>query len=85
MLEVLLTKFGTHSLEHITRGIEKIKPVVLKMFQDNVEAQKVVLDTIFKAFNVDSLSAQDFEKENLFQVRQKVVDLIVRLHKINLL
>ena len=38
LLEVLLTKFGTHSLEHLTRGIEKIKPVILQMFQNNQDA-----------------------------------------------
>lgn len=85
LLEVLLTKFGTHSLEHLTRGIEKIKPLMLKLYKDNQDSQNVVLDTIFKVFNMDSLAAQDFEKENLFQLRQKVVDLVIRLHRTHIL
>jgi hypothetical protein len=45
----------------------------------------MALDTIFKAYNMDQLSAQDFEKENLFQLRSKVVNLVERFNQMEVL
>ena len=80
-VEVLLTRFGTNQVERISKGIEKVKPVLDWMFASNEAAQRVAIETIFKSFNMDSLSAQDFKKENLFQVRSKVISLVMVLVK----
>lgn len=84
LFEVIFTKFGSNQLEHITRGIDRTKGA-LKPRLNTDSAQKVVLDTIFKSFNLDSLQAQDYSKENLFQLREKVNNLVLRLVQIGLL
>lgn len=38
----------------------------------------MALETIFKAYSMDQLSAQDFSNENLFQVRSKVTKIVER-------
>lgn len=45
----------------------------------------MALDTIFKAYNMDQLSAQDFSNENLFQLRSRVVNLIERFNYMEVL
>lgn len=35
MIEILFTKFGTNFLEHVQRGTEKVKPVLVARFKDN--------------------------------------------------
>ena len=85
IIEILLTKFGTNQMEHVQRGVDKIKSAILPMFAENQEAQIVLIETIFKSFNMDQLAAQDFTKENLFQLRQKVSNLILRFLSIGLL
>jgi hypothetical protein len=85
LIEIMFTKFGTNQLEHVQRGIDKVKEVLLEMYGNNEEAQRVVLETLFKSFNVDSLSAQDFSKENLFQLRQKVNNIVVRLVQVGVI
>jgi len=52
-LEIIFTKFGSHSLEHVTRGIEKVSSILDEHYKGNEEAQKMALETIFKAFNMD--------------------------------
>jgi len=47
-LEVVFTKFGVHSLEHVSRGIQKVRTTVGTMFKDQQDAQNMVLDSIFK-------------------------------------
>jgi len=37
----------------VQRGIEKVKNVLLEQFENKEESQRVILDTIFKAFNMD--------------------------------
>ena len=65
-LEILFVKFGVHSLEHVTRGVEKVRHTVDDLFKDNAKAQRMIIETIFKAFRMEQLSSQDFSKENLF-------------------
>lgn len=79
-LEVIFTKFPTHSLEHVTRGMERVKPILEEHYIGHEDAQRMALDTIFKAFNLDQLSAQDYSKENLFQLREKVINIVLRLN-----
>ena len=45
----------------------------------------MALDTIFKSYNMDQLSAQNFENENLFQLRSKVVNLVDRFNQLEIL
>lgn len=45
----------------------------------------MAIETVFKAFNMDQLSAQDFSKENLFQLRDKVINLIMRLNQLEII
>ena len=45
----------------------------------------MALDTIFKSYNMDQLSAQDFSNENLFQLRYRVVNLIERFNYMEVL
>ena len=52
-LEILFIKYGVHSLEHVTRGVEKVRAAVDDFFKGNVEAQRMALETIFKAFGMD--------------------------------
>lgn len=52
-LEVILTKYGGRSLEHISEGIRKVKPILDEHYLGEEEAQKMALDTIFKAYNMD--------------------------------
>ena len=33
-LEVLFTKYGAQSLEHVTRGIERVKPILMDHYQN---------------------------------------------------
>ena len=84
-LEIILTKFGTVSLEHVSRGIEKVKPIFDDHYKGQADAQKMAIETLFKAFNMDQLSAQDFSKENLFQLRDKVVKLVMRLNQLEII
>ena len=56
-LEVVFTKFGVHSLEHVSRGIQKVRTTVGTMFKDQQDAQNMVLDSIFKQFGMDQMSA----------------------------
>lgn len=79
IIEVLFLKYGSQSLEHVSRGIEKIKRVLEEEFKDQREAQKHAIRTVFKAFSVDQLSAQCFDKENIYHVRSKVVNLVEKL------
>lgn len=77
LIEIVMTKYGTHTLEHLQRGFDKIQKVLSGHFGDNQQAQRVALETIFKSFNMDSLASQDFSKENLFQLRSKVESLVL--------
>ncbi len=54
-IEVIFTKYGLHSIEHIEKGIEKIKPVLLSFFKDQKESQEIILNSLFQAFNMDQL------------------------------
>ena len=56
-LEVILTKFGGRSLEHISEGIRKVKPILDSQFFKQDDAQHMALETIFKAYSMDQLSA----------------------------
>lgn len=38
IIEVLFLKYGSQSLEHVSRGIEKIKPVLEEQFKDKADA-----------------------------------------------
>ena len=38
------------------------------------------MQTVFKAFSMDKLSAQKFEQENIYHVRSKVVNLAEKLN-----
>lgn len=79
IIEILFLKYGSQSLEHVSRGIDKIKPVLEEQFKGQAEAQKHAILTVFKAFSVDKLSAQNFDKENIYHVRSKVVNLAEKL------
>ena len=52
-LEIILTKYGGRSLEHISEGIRRVKPILDLHYQDQEESQRMALDTIFKAYNMD--------------------------------
>jgi hypothetical protein len=52
-LEVILTKYGGRSLEHISEGIRKVKPVLDLLYQGQEDAQRMALETIFKAYSMD--------------------------------
>lgn len=52
-LEVILTKYGGRSLEHISEGMRKVKPILDSHYLNDEESQKMALDTIFKAYNMD--------------------------------
>ena len=47
-LEVVFTKFGVHSLEHVSRGVQKVRNTFDTMFKDQQDAQNMILDSIFK-------------------------------------
>lgn len=51
-LEILLTKYGA-SLEHITRGFEKVSNILEEHYKDSKESQTMVIETIFKSFSLD--------------------------------
>jgi len=55
-----------------------VKPVLDSLFDKQADAQQMALETIFKAYSMDQLSAQDFSNENLFQVRSKVTKIVER-------
>lgn len=38
LIEILFLKYGSQSLEHVSRGIEKIKPVLEEQFKDQRES-----------------------------------------------
>lgn len=80
LLEILFLKYGSQSLEHVSRGIDKIKPVLEEQFKNQKEAQQHAMHTVFKAFSMDKLSAQKFEQENIYHVRSKVVNLAEKLN-----
>jgi len=80
LVEIMLTKYGSQSLEHLSRGIEKVKPVLEEQFKDQKESQVHAMHSVFKAFSMDKLSAQNYEKENIYHVRQKVVSLAEKLN-----
>lgn len=65
-LECILTKFSSRSLEHLSVGIEKVRDIFAEQYGDNEEAQKSAITCIFKYFNLDMLTAQNYHKENLF-------------------
>lgn len=65
-LEVILTKYGGRSLEHISEGMRKVKPILDADYLNQEDSQKMALETIFKAYGMDQLSAQDYSNENLF-------------------
>lgn len=52
-LEVVFTKFGVHSLEHVTRGVQKVRTTLETLFKDDQDAQNMILDSIFKQFGMD--------------------------------
>lgn len=60
LLETVFTKFGVQSLEHVSRGVQKVGKVLQEQFKGQADAQRMALDTIFKAFNMDLLTAQNF-------------------------
>jgi hypothetical protein len=35
LIEILLTKYGTNQLEHIQKGVEKVRTVLTKRFSGN--------------------------------------------------
>ena len=37
-LEILFTKYGAQSLEHVTRGVEKVKPILLEHYAGDEES-----------------------------------------------
>lgn len=84
-LEVLFIKYGVHSLEHVTRGVEKVRAAVDGFFKDDVEAQRMALETIFKAFGMDQINKQDYSKDNLFQIQFKLCNLILRLEQLDVI
>jgi len=81
-LEVIFVKYGTNSLEKIEKGVEKVKPILQSHYLGQPESQRHALDTIFKAFNMDQLGAQDFSKENLFMHRHRVVGIVLKLQQL---
>lgn len=84
-LEIIFTKFGVHSLEHVSRGVEKVRAALDELFKGNTEAQRMALDTIFKSFGMDQLANQDFSKVNLFQVQFKLCNLVLRLEQLGVI
>mmetsp|Transcript_1968 Transcript_1968/g.3449 ORF Transcript_1968/g.3449 Transcript_1968/m.3449 type:complete len:383 (-) Transcript_1968:230-1378(-) len=78
-LEIMLMKFANKSLEHVTKGFEKIRPILEAQYQGNRQAQSSALDIIFNAYQISDIGEQCFERENLFMLRQKVVQLVERL------
>ena len=83
-LECILTKFSSRSLEHLSVGIEKVREIFAEQYGDNEEAQKSAITCIFKYFNLDMLTAQNYHKENLFQVRNKVVRLVEKFNQFDI-
>jgi hypothetical protein len=84
-LEVVFTKFGVHSLEHVSRGVQKVRNTFDTMFKDQQDAQNMILDSIFKQFGMDQMSAQNYDKENLFMIQFKLINLIIRLNQLGVL
>lgn len=84
-LEILFTKFGVHSLEHVSRGVQKVRITLDEMFKDQKDAQRMALDSIFNQFGMDQISAQNFCKENLFMIQFKVCNLVVRLNQLGVI
>jgi len=78
-LEVILQRFAGRSLEHVSKGFEKVKEVLDKHYVGQEETQLMVIDTVFKSYGLSSIESQRFEEENLYMLRQKAVNLIDRL------
>ena len=38
LIEIMLTKFGTNQMEHVQRGVDKVKSAIVPIFADNSEA-----------------------------------------------
>jgi hypothetical protein len=55
-LEILFTKYGAQSLEHVTRGIERVKPILMDHYLEQADSQRMAIETLLKAFNVDALA-----------------------------
>jgi hypothetical protein len=82
-LEVVFTKFGMLSLEHVTRGVEKVKPVLEEFFIGQDESQKMALNLILDSFKFSD--KQDYSGKNLFLQRNKIINLIERLNQLGIL
>ena len=75
------------SFEHTLHYLRRVRPVLDEFLQGNREAQAEALALILKAYHLDDLSTQDYDSDaqNLFQVRKKVVYLVLKLVDLGLL
>ena len=81
-MEVVFTKFGMLSLEHVSRGVERVRVILEEMFLGQEESQKMALDLILTSFNFPKV--QDYAERNMFQQRNKIITLIVRLNQLGI-
>ena len=79
LVELLLMKYIL-SFEHTLHYIRRVRAVMEQLF-DSDESQAEALAIILKAYNLDDLATQDYDNDvvNIFQVRNKVVHLVLKL------
>lgn len=79
LVELLLMKYIL-SFEHTLHYIRRVRAVMEQLF-DSDESQREALATILKAYNLDDLATQDYDNDvvNIYQVRNKVVHLVLKL------
>ena len=80
LIETLLFKYSM-TFEHTMHFIKRVRPVLDEIFHGNYSNQAEALNYIFKSYNLDDLSTQNYQNDvvNIYQVRQKVILLVLKL------
>ena len=86
LVEVILMKYNL-SFEHTLHYLRRVRPILDEFLQTDGAAQAEALALILKAYHLDDLSAQDYDSDvqNLFQVRKKVIYLVLKLVDLGLM
>lgn len=80
LIEMIIVKYIL-SFEHTLHFIRRVRPVLAHLFDSDPSSHAEALDLILRAYNLDEMATQDFENDcvNLFQVRKKVIKLVLKL------
>jgi hypothetical protein len=78
LLEVILIKYAAKSLEHVGKGLEKVKAILNLAYNGNQKSQEAALDLMMDVYGLE-INDQKYEADNLFVLRDWVVSIVEKM------